>query len=474
MKRLLSFLFVALFLTQTSAQTPIEKFLNHNLIRNANVSVLVRDLDTGKTIAERNSTVSIIPASTIKLITSATAFELLGADYRFETRLQIDGTIDDNGVLHGNLIIFGGGDPTLGSASVPSQNREFLTRWSREIRRVGIRSINGRIIGDASLFDDEGVNPQWTWEDMSNHYAPGAYGISYMDNAVRVHFNSGAIGTTPTVTRIVPDIPGFVFQNHLRSTGIGRDSAYFYGAPLSNMRTIVGEIPANNPNFTSRMEIPDPALLLAQHLHNRLVADGISIVSQPIGIYRPMENNSERKTIFTHQSLPFSWIAKEINFRSNNHYSEHVFRYLALQQSQTATTNGAIRVTRNHWRQRGLPVDQLFLFDGSGLARPNGVSAEFFVRLLAYMNNRSSVGDDFFESLPIGGESGTIAGIFKNETLKGNIRAKSGSLSRVRAYAGYLEVEGKNYAFAILLNNFNGRAAPIVREIENFLTEIVE
>jgi len=466
-------LFFSLSLVQISAQTAVENFVNHDLLRNATISLLVRDLDTGETVAEYRANNSAIPASTLKLITSATALELLGPNYRFRTQLQISGTIDENGVLNGNLYIFGGGDPTLGSARVPN-NREFLSGWSREIRRAGIRRINGSIVGDASLFDNEGVNPQWTWETIGNSHASGTFGISYLDNTARVHFNSGARGTTPTITRVVPEIPGLEFRNYLTSTAIGRDSANFSGAPLSNVRAIHGEIPENRPNFTSTMDIPDPALLLAQHLHNRLIADGVAIANPPSAMYQPVVGSAERQTIHTHHSLPLSWISAEINMRSNNHYSEHVFRYLALQRDQIATTNGAMRVIRNHWQQRGLPVDQLFMFDGSGLSRVNNVSAEFLVQLLEYMQTQSEVSDEFFESLPVGGKSGTIARIFARAPLGGNTHAKSGSLRRIRGYAGYIKLQDRNLTFAVLVNHFNAPPAQIVREIENFLKAVIE
>jgi len=467
-----SILFLSISLAQIPAQTAVENFINHDLLRNSTISLLVRDLDTGETVAEYRATNSAIPASTIKLVTAATALELLGPNYRFRTQLQISGTIDKNGVLHGNLYIFGGGDPTLGSARVPN-NREFLSGWSREIRRAGIKRINGSVVGDASLFDNEGINPQWTWETIGNSHASGTFGISYMDNTARVHFNSGARGTTPTITRVVPEIPGLMFQNNLTSTAIGRDSANFSGAPLSNVRAIHGEIPENRPNFTSQMDIPDPALLLAQHLHNRLIADGVAISNPPTATYQPT-NNAERQTIHTHHSLPLSWISAEINMRSNNHYSEHVFRYLALQQEQIASINGAMRVIHNHWEQRGLPVDQLFMFDGSGLSRVNNVSAEFLVQLLEYMQTQSEMSDEFFESLPIGGESGTIARIFARAPLGGNTHAKSGSLRRIRGYAGYINLPERNLTFAVLVNHFNAPPAQIIREIENFLIAAIE
>ena len=469
MKKIFPFLLFILLLNQASAQSSADKFIDNDLLRNASVSLLVLDLNTGQKVSEISPTHSLIPASTMKLLVTATALELLGTDFRFETKLQIGGKIDDNGVLNGNLYIYGGGDPTLGSAFVG--NRDFLKQWLTAVKKAGIKSINGSIIADASLFDDEGINPQWSWEDIGNYYAPGIYGISYLDNTARVHLNSNERGSTPMVTKTVPEIPGLTFENNLKSTTIGKDSAYFYGAPRSNVRSIYGEIPMNRSNFVTKMDIPNPPLLLAQHFHDLLIDNGVNISYPPSDQYHAATN--ERKTFYTHQSLPLSRIAKEINFTSNNHYTEQLFRYLALQNSSIATTRGAVQVVRNHWKSKGLAVEQLFMSDGSGLSRTNAVSAEFYVQLLTYMRKQSKVSTGFYDSLPAAGESGTIEWILKNTPLQGKLKAKSGSISRVRCYAGYIDLPNKNYAFAVLVNNFNGRPRDVIKEIEKYLVSVV-
>ncbi len=471
MKHVLTIIFLTGIILHLSGQTlsPAEAFMNNDLLKNANISLLVCDLTTGEVIAQHRPENSQIPASTIKLITTATALELLGPDFRFETKLQVSGEIDADGTLNGNLYIYGGGDPTLGSEYLP--NRNFLNLWLRAVNKAGIKNINGSIIADASIFDDEGINPKWLWEDIGNYYAPAIYGISYMDNVVRVHLYSGEIGSTPAVIKTTPHIPGLTFNNNLRSTIIQKDSAYFYGVPLSNVRTIYGEIPANRPNYVTKTDMPNPALLLAQHFHELLIESGIKIAYPPADQYR--SSSEERKTIHTHYSLPLSRIIKEINFVSNNHYAEHVFRYLGLQKSSVAKTSNSISVIRDYWKSKGLPVEQLFMYDGSGLARSNGVSAQFYVKMLTYMKLKSPYSNDFYESLPVAGQSGTLSYILRNTPLEGNLKAKSGSISLVRGYAGYIDVNDKNYVFAVIVNNYNGRPRHVVREIENFLLSVV-
>lgn len=452
------------------AATPVEDLCNNALMEHANIGLLVRDNRTGEVVAELNADKSFTPASTMKLVTTATALELLGPDFRFETRIQIDGEIDADGVLHGNLYIRGGGDPTLGSLKVMG-GRGFLPFWVNGVKRAGIKAVDGCVVADDGLFDLEGVNPNWSWEDIGNYYAPGIYALSYMDNTACVHFYSGGIGSRPQVTGTVPELPDVTIHNHLKSSPAGNDSAWFYGAPRSNDRYVYGEVPVNCSDYIAKMDIPNPGLVLARHFHDKLTDMGVAVAFPPVSEVHA--DTAGRRTVYVHRSMPLSDIVREINVKSNNHYAEHVFRYLALQEEPVATLGGALRVVRRHWQSKGLPVEQLYMYDGSGLARANAVSATFYVSLLDYMRTRSAVGDDFFRSLPVSGQSGTLCGVLRGTPLHGKVHAKSGSISGVRAYAGYIDLPDTRYTFAIVINHYAGHPRAAIRTIERFLLATV-
>jgi len=452
-----------------TARNPVDDFVNNPLLVNANISLLVKDMKTNKTICQYRPNNSTIPASTMKLVTTATALELLGPSFCFETKLEIDGTLSSNGVLNGNLYIRGGGDPTLGSEHLG--DKDFLTKWVAKIQQIGIKRINGQIIADGSLYDNLGVNPKWTWEDIGNYYAAGAYGISYMDNTYQLVLRSGAEGTTPEILRVIPEIPALTFENHLKSTTIEFDSAYFYGAPHSYLRSIHGEIPANRLEYIIKGDIPNPGLLLAEHFQDRLVASGISMNRLPSDV---AYNQNNRRVILVQNSPPLSDIIRETNVKSNNGYAEQIFRYLALQKYKIATSNGAVEVVRAFWKSKGLPVEQLFMYDGCGLSPVDAVSSGFYVDLLVYMQTISSNKDAFFNSLPVSGKSGTLTGFLQKTPLQGKVHAKSGTISRVKCYAGYIDSKGLNYVFAIMVNNPNGTSKAVTRKMEEFLLSIVE
>jgi D-alanyl-D-alanine carboxypeptidase/D-alanyl-D-alanine-endopeptidase (penicillin-binding protein 4) len=467
MKKQTFIISLLLFSSFTFAKSPLDDLVNNSLLQNANISLLVKNTTTNATVCEYHSKNSVVPASTMKLVTTATALELLGADFRFQTKLELDGSVSADGVLNGNLYIRGGGDPTLGSEKLGDTT--FLTKWVDVIKSRGIRKINGKVIADAGLFDDEGVNPKWTWEDMGNYYAAGIYGISYLDNTYRLILRSGSVGTTPTVLRVVPEIANLKIDNQLVSTSISFDSAYFYGAPHSNFRSVTGEIPANRAEFITKGDIPNPALLLAQHFTNRLVQNGVAVRDLPTDI---VEQTSERTAIYTHVSPLLSEIITETNVHSNNFFAENVFKYLALQNKAVATNTEAVQVIKSFWKSKGLSVDQLFMYDGSGLSPSDAVSAQFFVELLSYMQTKSVNKDIFFRSLPVAGENGTLKSFLQRTPLQGKVHAKSGTISRVKSYAGYIDAKGKQLVFALLINNPNGSSKAVTRKMEDFLLQV--
>ena len=463
-KLILPFLLLTMVLL---AKNPVDDFINNPLLANANISLLVKDLATNKTICQYRPTNSSIPASTMKLVTTATALELLGPTFRFQTKLEIDGTLSSTGILNGNLYIRGGGDPTLGSEHLG--DKDFLTKWVEEVKKAGIKKITGQIIADGSLYDNEGVNPKWTWEDIGNYYAAGAYGISYMDNTYQLVLRSGPVGSTPEILRIVPEMPAMTFENQLKSTTIEFDSAYFYGAPHSYLRSIRGEIPANRIEFIIKGDIPNPGLLLAEHFQEKLTENGISIQQLPSDI---VPENTGRRVILVHESPELSEIIKETNVKSNNGYAEQIFRYLATTKNPVATSNRAVQVVRSFWKSKGLPVEQLFMYDGCGLSPVDAVSSQFFVDLLVYMQTISPYKEAFFNSLPVSGKSGTLTNFLQKSALQGKVHAKSGTISRVKCYAGYVDVKQKNYVFAIMVNNPNGTSKAVNKKIEEFLLKL--
>lgn len=455
------------------AQSPVDKFINNPILKSANISVMIKDLKTGKEICSHRPYSATIPASTMKVITTATALEILGPDFRYETIINYDGNISGDGILNGNLYIVGSGDPTLGSVKTGDQN--FLSKWAEAIKKAGIKQINGKIYADESRFDNEGYNSKWSWDDIGNYYAPGIYALTYLDNTLKVTFKSGAAGTTPEITDISPKIKGLEIENNLLSSKITFDSAYFYGAPNSLHRSVRGEIPAYKTSFVVKAELPCPGLTLANDFQQLLVQNGIQI-SQPTAGFTIKEAQNDKKPsqrtiIYKHLSVPLSQIIKETNERSNNLFAEQIFKSLSLKYDKVATNKRSLDIIRKYWKDKGLDVNQLVQHDGCGLSPANAVSASFFTDLMTYMYTKSNNKEAFFKSLPIAGRTGTLSGMLKGTALEGKVFAKSGTIERVRSYTGYILLNDKAWAFAIMVNNANGSSWQTLKAIEDLLID---
>lgn len=467
MKRIALFLCAVIYAVTVCRADAIEDFINQPLLRQANIYVLVKESGSGKILAEHDSEKLAVPASITKLITTATALELLGGDFKFETYIETDGQTDSNGTLHGNLYIRGTGDPTLGSHRLGNMN--FINTWIQQIRKYGITRIEGKVIADMSFFDAEAVNSGWIWEDIGNYYAPGICAISYMDNTLNFQLIGGAVGTQPILTKTIPYIPGLVVENHLRTSTTLYDEAYVHGVPFSNTRYLTGNIPANSGLFGLKGDIPNPGLLLAQHLTDRLRDAGIFV--RDSADYT-LKQGGERQRIFVHQSPELRNIIAEINFKSNNHYAEQLFRYLGSLAQVPSSTNSSIAVIESYWRNRIAYQTEFIQRDGSGLSPMNGIPAKVFVNLLDYMLNKSVHAEDFKNSLPVAGESGTLMSFLNGTSLHGKVHAKSGTTSRVKSYSGYIDANGKRYLFCVIVNNGGGKSKTKQHLIERFLLHV--
>lgn len=443
-------------------------FLSSPELSCANIGILVKEVQTNKTIDEYRSDKALIPGSNFKLITTATALNLLGPDFRFDTPLQFDGHIDQKGILHGNLYIVGRGDPTIGSEDFADVH--FIDKWVMAVKKAGIKAVEGCVVADVSAFDKEVVPSNWVWEDMGNYYAAGVYGLSLDDNLFRLTFRTDSIGTTPIIIAISPSFHPIIFHNYLTASPINADRSYLHGAPFSYQRTITGTLPANRASFVVKGDLPNPPLALATLFTNQLNQHGIRVSGLPTDTLPA--TNDKRTEFYVHYSPDLNSIIDKTNTESNNLFAEHIFKRLALINSPIATRQEATEIVKRFWASHQVDTTTLFIEDGSGLSPFDGVTPEFLVHLLIYMRKDNSYGNLLFNSLPIAGQSGTLRDFLANTSLEGKVHAKSGSIKRVLCYSGYLDHNNKEYAFSIMTNSFSGSASNVQKAIEKFLLSL--
>ncbi len=478
MKRHLTF-FVLLFLAGFSfSQSALEQFVNHPALKHASVGVSVTDLETGRSILSHNVDQSLTPASVLKVVTTATALEILGEQFRYKTEVALDSNDPTR------ILVIGSGDPTLGSEAFGDHPETFFTVAADALRKAlpSDREYSIYVVDD--LFGYNGISPEWTWIDMGNYYAAGAYGISIFDNSYKLFFDTTDRNSCPKILRTEPEMKLLAFRNELTLNTTGRDNGYIYGVPFSNERILRGNIPEGRKAFSIKGDIPDPGLLLGETLATYLRAAGIQVKKVETaredylsGVCGSDQSVHYRKgkVFLTQVSPPLKDIIREVNVESNNHYAEHLIRTLGVKNRRNMEKDAleaGIAAILDIWKSKGLEVSSLQMHDGCGLAPQNAVSPQLLTDLLVYMHTRSNHAPLFFNSLPKAGQEGTLASFLKNTRLSGRIAAKSGSIGGVQCYAGYLIDGNKKYAFTVMVNKFNGTRPQVRSAIEQLLLEL--
>lgn len=446
------------------------------------VGILVQDAETAKTLCSYNAKKSLIPASNQKIIVTATALKILGNDYRYATEFQTDGTIQDS-TLNGNFYIKGSGDPSLGSPEMDSVPRfnYLLDSITVLLRKVGINKINGKIIADASVFAEETAPPTWLYEDLGNYYGASPSGLNVNDNQYQLIFAPRPlVGAKADIAGFAPIVPDFTLDNKVKCFG-KTDEANIFSMPFSKVGLVNGTIPAGENVFSIYGATPDPPYLLAWHLRRVCTEHGIVVTDSATTAARLFEehrNNFEldksRKTLFTWHSPTLENIVRYTNFESVNLYAEVLLHTLALHETGTSNLQKGVAVIEKYWRERGMDPHGMFYLDASGLSPRNGITPEqlcFILRNVAQDKNWYTA---FYNSLPQAGKNGTLKTFLnKTTTLQNRVRAKSGTISRVKSYSGYLTTDtGRLLVFSVLANNFTCSQTEMKKKIENFLIGI--
>lgn len=448
-------------------QEKINQWKNSPALSNAGICFSVTDSQTGQIVVQTEPQISLVPASIMKVVTTATALEMLGPDYRFKTTLSYFGNLR-NDTLFGNLQIIGGGDPTLGSMYFP-ETKNFQDEWLKALQQTNIRVITGKLVVDAGIYEPQMIPGSWVWDDLGNYYGAGASGLSVYDNLYEIHLQSPETADQPTkVLKTVPEIPGLELQNEVRSSDINSDQAYVFGNPEDSRRVIRGTIPKGKTDFVVKASMPHPPVLLASEFSQKIKSSGIQFSGETA-----FEKATTDGIVLTETFSPtLAEIIRETNYESINLFAEHLLKHIAWQKNGLGATREGCKQVVQFWKEKGLDTKGFFMNDGSGLSRFNAFTARHLVFILNYIKNQSVWSADFYQSLPAAGQ-GTLTA-FSTELLPGEtVKAKSGSMTRVRCYAGYLKTtSGKDLSFTIMLNNFSCSQTEAIRKIEELLIEL--
>lgn len=460
-------LFASAYPPSPALEAEIDRILEQTQNRPAFWGLYVEELSTGEALYSHNADHLFVPASNEKVFTTATALDALGRDYRYQTKLLFDGTVDDT-ELKGDLILEGSGDPAFGSSEI--RRGDPLQQWAQRLADMGVTRVEGRLIGDDDVFDNKSYNEGWDVDYMTSQASRllgvSVGGLSYRDNLVRVRIRSSQPGQAPTVTTHPSDY--LDIQNHATTAPRRRGRAIEVNRAFGEEAIqISGSVPSGYAG-TIFVPVTDPTHFTLYNFKETLEEAGIDaeeLELVDIDELRPKPEFEGAQPLFVHLSPPLSELLSVINKESNNFYADQVFRSFGY----AGSAEGGENRVKALLRRAGADADAVSIRDGSGLSRKNLMTPKAMVKLLAHMREHSEQ-EVFLRSLPEGGEAESTLRFRLQEVP---VRAKTGSIELVRTLSGYTTTaEGQEVAFAFFANNYAAPSYLIVQTFDRIVRAI--
>lgn len=406
--------------------------------------VMVQSLKDGVVIYEKNSDLALIPASNLKLIVSAAALDMIGPDAKLKTSLYITGPISRDGILKGDVILKGGGDPVFSS--------EQLAEMAKTLWRLGVKTVTGNLIADDSMFDDTRLGIGWSWDYESFGYAAQISALNLDGNSVKVWVYPGKKVGSPAIVKLVPSTSYVAVKNScVTVAGSIEKTITVERVHGRNLISVSGSVPmGSSPSKAEEtLSVDDPSMFACRVFAESLKRMGIGIKG---GIKRGACPSGSR-FISSIDSPPISEMIKAMNKSSVNLIAECLLKTLGYRVNGEGKASAGHKAEREFLQRAGADMTAVSLIDGSGLSRSNYISARNISTLLKYMHAHK-YSNQFIDSLPIAGVDGTLKNRMKGTSAEGVVKAKTGYVSAVCVISGYTALKsGEPIAFCIMMNN---------------------
>ena len=427
-------------------------------------AVRLERLGSRAALASHNEDRLVLPASNMKIVTLAAAATRLGWDYRFRTHLYGAG-VRDRHVLHGDLVVVGGADPTIGRGEDPLAT---FRGWAQQLRAQGLRRVDGDLVGDAARYGEEWLGDSWSWEDLPAGYSAPYSGLTFNENVVRLRITPGPLEGAPLVVTATPVAWGLHLNPQGTTARAGQPATLSVSRGLgSSVIDITGAMPAGAAPVDRVVSVSDPARYFLGALRAALAEAGIEVRGNTRVAARP--DVSSATPLLVHESAPLSEVAQRFMKASQNLYGEVLLRVLSASAARESSPAGARSVLQDSIAAMGVPTGSVQGLDGSGLSRRDFVTARAITTLLQVMA-RPPHRAPFKASLPVAAADGTIAGRFKQSPCAGRLFAKTGTLSHARALSGYItSASGNEFVFSVIANNFLAPSRDIDAVVEGAL-----
>lgn len=444
----------------------IDRALDQSDVRAARWGVFVMSLNDGRVLYSHDADKPFTPASNMKVYTTAVALDLLGADYRWRTSIYANKQPDTNGVIAGDLMLYGRGAPDLISKS--KGDAPSLAKLADQLYQSGVREIRGQIIGDNSYFRGELFGVGWQWNDIQWYFGAEPSALSIDENSVEVTIAPAKQGSNATVVVNPNSSPVHLTNNTMTgardattSIGIMRDLS-------GNELRVWGDFPVDGHAFSAFLSVHDPALWAATLFKQALISRGIKVDGEARTHDFRVSNTDKfdpQKAfeLAYEESEPLGTIVHRTNKESNNLFAELILRTIGKERGASAPDpdprknrergddEAGTAVVRSWLESKGINTRALAIRDGSGLSRLDLVTPETSVRLLAAIANTNSA-TTFHDSLPIAGRDGTLSS--RLNKVAGRIFAKTGTLTYTHSLSGYATTpNNETVVFSIMCND---------------------
>ena len=441
------------------------------IMAQATWAVVVRSLSTGEILYERNADKLMVPASNMKIVTLAAAARVLGWDAHFTTTLESDAAIEA-GTLRGDLYVRGGGDPTINTRN--GRGAAVFADWAAALLAAGIQRIDGRIIGDDNLFDDEGIGAGWAWDYLEADYAAPVGALQYDEDVAALTVLPGRTAGDPAMVTLAPH-SGLSVVNKATTSPAGTPETIQVrrrlDAPILEVTGTVPMPPAEPlpagqvTRAVGRfVAVVNPTAYFVQSLKDALIAKGIAVTGDAVDIddlAPALTAGIQRRELASSESQPLRDIAAVMMKVSQNLYAETLLKATGAAGGSGTVQAGraAVLDTLRDWKLDG---QSLVMLDGSGLSRYDYVTARLISSILDRLYSDPRHREAFAATLAVAGRDGTIANRLKRTRAEANARVKTGSISNMRALSGYVNTrDGEPLAFSIIANDFTLPAATV-------------
>lgn len=439
--------------------------------------VEVFSLNSKKVIYQYSDDSLFMPASNMKLLTTALALLRLGPDYRFTTRLVREAS--------GDVVLAGSGDPSLSGRvypyakdNVPGPPLQALEGLADSAVAAGLTRVDGDIVGDDRLYPWAPFPPSWTEDDMIRDYGAPVSALTLNDNTIAITIQPGAEPGDPAQISFSPAIEYYALDNRVVTVARGGE-ARVRTSRVQNSRQLLlwGSIPAGHAAVGDTLAVDDPALFAAEALYDALARRGVAITGKALARHRSVNEDytpAEGTELASRTSPPLVQLLQATDKTSQNLHAELMLREVGRVTNYTGTREAGVEEMATLFKEIGAPAGDARLEDGSGLARNVVVTPRLITKILAYMY-ASKYREEWISLLPIGGEDGTLRNRMKGAPMANEIHAKTGTLSRAIALSGYVESKTQGWlAFSIIVNSFSAPSGDVRKWIDKIALGLTE